>query len=84
MLDHLILFHFFVADVDDAVGMHGDIVLVCDQDDGIAFLVQTPEQRHDFVARGSVEIASRLVGQQNRRATCRGADNDAGNMESVS
>jgi uncharacterized protein (TIGR03435 family) len=52
LLDPLVLFHLAVADVNDAVGMHGDIVLVGHQHDGIPLLVQPFEQRHDFVAGG--------------------------------
>ena len=40
MQDRFVLFHFAVADVDDAVGVLGDVVLVGDQDDGVALLVQ--------------------------------------------
>ena len=50
-----------------AVGVHGDIVLVRHQHDGIAFRVQRCEQRHDLVAGGGVERAGGLVGQQDRR-----------------
>jgi hypothetical protein len=47
--------------------MERDIVLVRHQDDGVALLVQTLEQAHDFVARGRVQVSGRLVSQQNRR-----------------
>ena len=55
-----------------AVGVHGDIVLVSDQDDGVALLVEALEQRHDFVAGGGVEVAGGLVGQQDRRVVHQG------------
>ena len=61
------LFHFSVADVDDAMRVHGDIVLMRHQHDGIALLVQLREQRHDVVAGGGIERAGGLVGQQKRR-----------------
>ena len=42
--DLFVFFDFAVADVDDAVGVHGDIVLVGHQHDGVALLVQPLEQ----------------------------------------
>ena len=44
-------------------GVLGDVVLVGHQDDGVAFGVQTIEQRHDLVAGLGVEIAGRFVGE---------------------
>ena len=37
------------------------------QDDGVAALVQTPKQRHDFIAGGGVEVARGFVGEKNGR-----------------
>jgi hypothetical protein len=31
-----VFFHLAIADVDDAIGVHGDVVLVGDQHDGVA------------------------------------------------
>ena len=55
-----------VANEDDAMRVHGDVVLVRDQHDGVALLMQPLEQRHDFVAGGGIEVAGRLVREQNR------------------
>src|ERR1039457_3855612 len=65
--DSFVLLDFAVADVDDAVGVQGDIVFVGHQDDGIALLVEAFEEAHDFVAGGGIEVAGGLVGQQNGR-----------------
>ena len=40
---------FAVADMDDAVRVLGDIVLVSHQNDGVALGMEVREQRHDFV-----------------------------------
>ncbi len=47
---HFILGDHAVFDVDDAVGVLGDVVLVRHQYDRVAFGVQAIEQRHDLVA----------------------------------
>src|SRR3954467_6283851 len=67
VLDLLVALDLAVADGDDAVRVHGDVVLVGDEADGVAALVQTFEQRHDFVSGGGVESAGGLVGEENRR-----------------
>src|ERR1039457_2989744 len=78
LLDSLVLLDFAVADVNDAVGMQGDIVFVGDQDDGIALLVEALEEAHDFVAGGGIEVAGGFVGQQNGRVVDeRAGDRDA-------
>src|SRR5688500_1412347 len=59
--DLLVLFDFPVADVDDAVGVQGDVVLVGHQDNGIALLIEALEEGHDFVAGGSIEVTGGLV-----------------------
>jgi len=41
--------------------MQRNIMLVGDQDDRVALAMQTPEQRHNFVAGGSVQITGRLI-----------------------
>src|SRR5262249_36760474 len=56
-----------VPNVDDTVSVSRDVRLVRDEDDRVAALVETPEQPHDFFARLRVEIARRLIGQQDRR-----------------
>jgi hypothetical protein len=42
---------FSVADVDDAVGVLGDIVFVGYENDGVSLSVEACEQGHDFVTR---------------------------------
>ena len=39
LFDLFVALHFAVADVDDAVGVHGDVVLVGHQHDRVALLV---------------------------------------------
>jgi hypothetical protein len=64
-----------VADVNDAVGVLGDIGLVRDEDDGVAFGLQLIEQRHDLNTGFGVEISGGLVGQDDRRAVDQRARN---------
>src|SRR5690606_29934776 len=52
---------------DDALGVCGDVVLVRDQHDRLPVAVQLLEQRHDLLARLAVQVARRLVRQQQRR-----------------
>src|SRR3989442_3099267 len=66
LLGALVGFDFAVADMDDAVGVCGDIALVGDQNNCVALLVQPLEHAHDLFAGLGVEVAGRLVGQQNR------------------
>jgi hypothetical protein len=76
--DDFVTFDFTVTDRDDAMGVQRDIVLVRDQDDGVAFLVQTPEERHDFVAGRAIEVSGGFVGQDDGRVVHQGAgDRDA-------
>ena len=53
-----------IANVNYTMGMQGNVVLVGNQNDGVAFVMQTLEQRHDFVAGGRIEIAGRFIGQK--------------------
>src|SRR5687768_3027257 len=55
-----------VAQAHDAVRVGGDVVLVGDQDDGVALGVQVAEHAHDLGAGGAVQVAGRLVGQDDR------------------
>ncbi len=57
------------------MSVHGDIVLVRDQHDGVALLVQPLEQAHDFDTGRGVQISSGLVGQKNRRIVHQRAGN---------
>ena len=56
-----------VAHFDDALRVDGDVRLVRDEDDRDALLVQLLEERHHFDRRARVEVAGRLVGQDQRR-----------------
>ncbi len=68
-----------VGDADDAVGVFGDAQVVRDEDDGDAALrVQPLEQAHDLRAGLRVEVARRLVGQDDGRlGDQRAGDGDA-------
>jgi hypothetical protein len=68
-----------VADGDGTVRRAcGDLGLVRDEDDGVAGVVQPLEERHDLDAGLRVEVAGRLVGQQDRRVVDqRARDGDA-------
>ena len=67
-----------VADPDDTPGLPGDILLVRDNDDGVAVQGKLLEQGHDFRSRLGIEISRRLVGKQNRRLVDkRAGDSDA-------
>ena len=57
-------FDFAVADADDAIGVGSDVLLVGDENDGVAALMEASEKRHDFFAGGGVEIASGFVGEK--------------------
>src|SRR5689334_16654138 len=56
-----------VADVDDAAGVIGDGVFVRDQDDGSTRLVKRVEHRHDVGTGRRIEVAGRLVCEEQRR-----------------
>ena len=47
--------------------MGGDIGLVGDNNQGLAFGMQGIKQRHDIGRRGGVQIARGFVGKQDRR-----------------
>src|SRR5262245_54351513 len=56
-----------VAQADDAASPLGDVVLVSDHDDGLTGLVELAQHLHDLVAGVRVEIAGRLVGEDDVR-----------------
>ena len=59
----LVGFDAAVSDGDDSVGPGCDVVFVGHEYDGVAFLVQFFEQRHDLVACFGVEGSGRFVRQ---------------------
>ena len=66
LLDGQIGQHLAVLHADDPPGVAGDVRLVRHHDDRLPGVVQLVEQAEDFLARAAVEIAGRLVGQQDR------------------
>jgi hypothetical protein len=63
-----------VEDVQLAVGPRCQLVVVRDHDDGHPVLaVDAAEQIHDLPGRGRVQVAGRLVGQQQLGAADQGA-----------
>src|SRR5438105_7052688 len=52
-----------IAQLEDAVAVAGVDVGVGDLDDGRPLLVEAPEQLHDLASLVGVEVARRLVGQ---------------------
>ncbi len=59
--------HLAVAELDLTPGVLGDVGLVGDQEHGVAGLVQLVEEVHDLGRGGRVEVAGRLVGEEDRR-----------------
>src|SRR2546422_2369841 len=53
-----------VAQSHDPRGARGDIGFVRDHHDGLTLRVQVGEDLHDLLTRGRVEVAGRLVGEQ--------------------
>ena len=64
-----------IAHAYDSPGPAGDVIFVRDHDDGFARLIQLGEQGHDFVAGARIEVARRLVGQNDVRIVDQGAGN---------
>src|SRR5271166_6911042 len=60
--DFFVALHFSVADVDHAPGVHGDVVFVGHQHDGVALVMQPGEQRHNLVAGRGIQRARGFVG----------------------
>ena len=61
-----------VPDPDDPAGPRGDLGLVGDQHDRAALPVQLVEQAEHVGGRGRVQVAGRLVGQDQRRVADQG------------
>ena len=64
-----------VANMNHAMRVFGDVVLVRDQNNGISLRVQAIKKCHDFDTRLGVEVTGRLVGQNYRRGIDQGARN---------
>lgn len=56
-----------ILQTDDAVGLHGDGIVVGDEDDGVALLMQLLQHPQHFAAGVRVQRAGGLVGQDDRR-----------------
>jgi hypothetical protein len=67
VLDRFVTLDLTIANVNYTVSVECNIVLVGDQDDGIAFVMQALEKRHNIVSRRCVEIARGLISEQDRR-----------------
>ena len=52
-----------VAHANDPLGVLGDIVFMRNHDDGLAGLIEPAEHRHDLLAGDAIEVAGRLVGE---------------------
>src|ERR1700760_2606829 len=67
------LFSSFVAgdhavfDMDDAVGVLGDVGFMGDEHNSVAFAVQLFHESHDFIAGLRVKVAGGLVGEDDGR-----------------
>src|SRR5690606_14336963 len=57
-----------VAQTYDPVAVRGDLGLVRDEDDRLPVRMKLVEEREDFRRRLRIEVAGRLVGEQDRRA----------------
>src|ERR1700748_2947423 len=62
-----------------ALRISGDVLLVCDHDDGDAALVELLKNCHDLDTRSAVEIAGRFIRQQDFRII----DQRAGNRDAL-
>lgn len=56
-----------ILQTDDAVGLHGDGIVVGDEDDGVALLMQLLQHPQHFAAGVRIQRAGGLVGQDDRR-----------------
>lgn len=67
-----------VTDGYGSIGLGGDAGVVCDKHDGFAALLELVEGFHDERSRGGVQVARRLVGQNDGWIVDKGArDGDA-------
>src|SRR5271163_401159 len=63
----LVALDYPVLDVDHAVSILGDVMLVSDQHDGVSLAVQAVEQGHDFRSGCRIEVAGGLIRENNGR-----------------
>ncbi len=70
MRDLLVALDLAVADMDHATGVIGDVRLVGNDDNRMSSPMELLKDRHELDPRGVVEIAGRLIGQQNARIIC--------------
>src|SRR5438309_6052631 len=59
----LVALNYAVSQTNGAAGVTSDIGFMRDHNDRIAALIEILEQRHDFLTGFGIEIAGRLVGQ---------------------
>ena len=56
-----------IAEADNALCVMRDIFFMRDDDDGFAFGVEILEDGHDLLAGARIEVAGRLIAQDNYR-----------------
>jgi hypothetical protein len=62
-----VLLDLAIPKMNGPPGKNRDIELVCDDDDGVAVLMEPREQGHDLGARSGIQVTGRLVREQNGR-----------------
>ena len=73
-----VAFDSTVTETDGAMSVGGNIVIMGDEDEGFALLVELIEEAQDLGTRGRIEIARGFVGQDHQRVVDEGAgDGDA-------
>ena len=55
-----------ILDVNNAVSVFGDVMLVRDKDNGVAFALQSVKQRHNFQAGLRIQVSGGFVRQNDR------------------
>ena len=66
-LDHFVGDYKTVLESDDSLRMLGDVLLVGDDDDCLPFPVEPLEDGHDLLARSGIQVAGRLITEDDRR-----------------
>src|ERR1051325_44660 len=76
--DSFVFLDLTVTNRDHAMGAFGNVVLVRDHDDRVAFRMKTLEEVHNLHTGVGIECAGWFVGQQDRRMIYEGtSDRDA-------